>query len=163
MLYACSPRLPARPSPIMRCAPGASSPACVRAHLAVASSPALRWRSTRSTSRSSPWPPAASRRSWRGRSSSAQARSASPAAHPPPTPPAAAYCECSDVVQVRRAWRWSRRSSPRSSSGCTSSAPPSAACTPCPLSRQASPPEPALPPCPMHPAPCPRRGVRRGV
>ena len=27
-------------------------------------------------------------------------------------------------------------------------------------------PEPALPPslaCPMHPAPCPRRGVRRGV
>ena len=88
---ACSTRaLPAcQHAPRQSCAaPGALSPACLRAHLAVTSSPALRWRSTRSTSPFSPWPPAASRRSWRGRSSSAQARSASPAsaAHPPPTP-----------------------------------------------------------------------------
>ena len=103
-----------------RCPRLAPSPRCPAEPLARL---ARRWRLTRSTSRSSPWPPAASRRGSLGRSSSAR---------------------------VRRALRWSRQPSALSSSGSISSAPPSVGCTRCRLSRRAPPPHSSacLPPPP---------------
>ena len=90
MVHACSPHLPARASPAVPCAPRSLSPAC-----GLTSQSPHRWKSTRSTSPSSPWPPAASRRGWHGRSSSAQARPAwraSTPCPPPPPQPGAATC-----------------------------------------------------------------------
>ena len=154
MFYACSPRLPARASPIKRCAPGALSPAC---GLTSQSPPRLLSGGDRPDQQALPPRGRRTHLAEAGVGACRRLRRALPAQPPPRTPPlrpqpSAAYSERSDVVQVRRAWRWSRRSSPRSSSGCTSSAPPSVACTPCPPSRQASPPSPrSLPPSP---APC---------
>ena len=69
------------PRPLCPARPGASAP-----RVGLTSQLSRRWRSTRSTSPSSPWPPAASRRRWRGRSSSAQVR-ALPGERPPRAPP----------------------------------------------------------------------------
>ena len=88
MFHACSPHLPARASPAaVPCAPRSLGPTC-----GLTSPSPHRWRSTRSTSPSSPWPPAASRRRWRGRSSSAQVRSAGRASAPSPPPRPGAPC-----------------------------------------------------------------------
>ena len=105
MFHACSPHLPARASPAaVPCAPRSLGPTC-----GLTSPSPHRWRSTRSTSPSSPWPPAASRRRWRGRSSSAQVRSARRASTPcpPPSDPArrvhvlrATGCPCNGALTV---------------------------------------------------------------
>ena len=88
MFHACSPHLPARASPAaVPCAPRSLGPTC-----GLTSPSPHRWRSTRSTSPSSPWPPAASRRRWRGHSSSVQVRSAGRASAPCPPPRPGAPC-----------------------------------------------------------------------
>lgn len=179
MAHACSPHLPACASPAVPCAPRSLSPAC-GPHLTAISQVEI-------DQINKPFLPVAAGRispkmAWAlviGSGASSAGRASTPC----PPRPWCAVCTCCGLlltmvhipwrVQVRRAWRWSRRSSARSSSGCTSSAPPSVDCTRSPPSRQASLPSPRLlpplsrvPRCPCLMPPQPRHaacGVRCGA